>query len=158
MAAKCEPIYFFANGRDRCVTRGLDALLKFHMIDQEARDGLLDLYYEGQDEDKKIVEALIDSHIEASDQKVKDLEKKLMNLRLVNNPSYQNGYFLGVQMIPTIAKTGYGTLKDGIVLKNKEITDLKDKFDWSDQHAEIAEKLGTIAAWEDELSTQNIEQ
>jgi hypothetical protein len=59
-------------------------------------------------------------------------------------------------MISNIAKTGYGTLKDGIVLKRKEIADLKTKYNWSNQHAEIAQKLGTIAAWEDELSTQKL--
>jgi hypothetical protein len=77
MAAKCEPIYFFSSLREKRVTRSLNALLKFDMIDQEARDGLLNLYYDGQDEDKNMVESVIDAHIAASEEKVYELERKL---------------------------------------------------------------------------------
>jgi hypothetical protein len=72
-----KPVFFFSNGREKQVTRGLEALLKFNKIDQETKDSLLDLFYEGQDDDKKIVESVISSHIEASNEKVKELEKRL---------------------------------------------------------------------------------
>ena len=153
-----EPVYFFSSEREKQVTRGLNALLKFNMIDQEARDSLLDLFYEGQNEDKKIVEAIINSHIEASSQRVKELEDQLMKMKLKNNPSYQDGYFKGKLMIPTIDCTIYGSLEGGIKAKKEEIADLETKFKWNSEHKEVAKKLGIIAAWEDELSTQNLEQ
>jgi hypothetical protein len=78
-----------------------------------------------------------------------------MNIRLKNNPNYQNGYFKGKLMIPTIDCTVYGTLEGGIKAKKKEIADLETKFKWTYEHKEVAKKLGIIAAWEDELSTKN---
>jgi hypothetical protein len=155
VATRSEPVYFFSTLREKRVTRGLDALLKFHMIDQETRDSLLDLFYEGQDEDKKIVEAIISSHVQESEERVRELEQQVMDIRLKNDPNYQKGYFMGTQIIPHIAKTSYITLEGAVEKKKKEVDDLRAKFQWTNTHKEIAEKLGLIAAWEDELSIKN---
>jgi len=77
-----------------------------------------------------------------------------MNIRLKNNPNYQKGYFMGKKIISNISKTRYITLEGGIKAKKKEIADLSAKFKWTSAHKEIAEKLGIIDAWEDELSTK----
>ena len=73
---------------------------------------------------------------------------------LKNNPNYQNGYFWGKRMIPNISSTTYGTLKVGIESKIKEVAKLKREFLWTDEQKDVAEKLGCIAAWEEELLNQ----
>jgi len=75
---------------------------------------------------------------------------------LKNNPDYQNGYFWGQRMIPNIGSTAYGTLKAGVKAKKEEVAKLKREFLWTDEHSEVADKLGCIAAWEEELLKQPI--
>jgi len=71
-----------------------------------------------------------------------------------NNPFYQEGHFWARRIIPHIANTRYGNLKAGVESKKELVEDLKENFGWDETHKDIAEALGIIAAWEEELAEQ----
>lgn len=69
-----------------------------------------------------------------------------------NNPYYINGVLLGNKMITHISTTVYGDVETALEAKQELVKDLKEQFGWDDNHKEVAENLGIIAALEIEQS------
>lgn len=69
-----------------------------------------------------------------------------------NNPYYKNGIFIGIKMIQYIDNTVYKNVETALEAKKELVSDLKEQFGWDENHKEVAENLGIIAALEEELN------
>lgn len=67
--------YFFKTHEEKKLTRQLEILVRFNMITEDEKDGLLELVYSENQPDINIVQCLIDSHIENIEQKIEQLKK-----------------------------------------------------------------------------------
>lgn len=68
-----------------------------------------------------------------------------------NNPHYQNGFFWGRRIIRHVENTVYGTLENGVETKKQLIEDLKVNFGWDETQKDVAEAMGMMDAWQQEI-------
>lgn len=71
----------------------------------------------------------------------------MMNEKFKDNPHYQNGYFWGERTAKFIENTTYGSLEEGIRVKEELLADFEEHFNWNMENKDYAETKGTLDAF-----------